>query len=98
MGDAGASGKHRPFEGRDHRQAQGLEKSIIRGTEVKLLFRSNEEGEMPDPAYRWLFRERRASEASKDGTRFLCNLGQPSNSRCIGHRAKPLKSVEQTAA
>ena len=77
-----------------------LRRLTIRGTEVKLLFRDNQEGEMPYPAYRWLFRkvfsfkwqddnlhinegelnsflamaERRASDASKHGTRYLAIL------------------------
>jgi hypothetical protein len=77
-----------------------LRRLTIRGTEIKLLFRSNEEGEMPYPAYRWLFRkvfsfqwqddnlhinegelnaflamaERRASDATKHGTRYLAIL------------------------
>ena len=34
-----------------------LRRLSIRGSEIKLLFREGEEGEMPYPAYRWLFRK-----------------------------------------
>lgn len=34
-----------------------LRRLTIRGSEVKLLFRDSELGEMPYPAYRWLFRK-----------------------------------------
>ena len=34
-----------------------LRRLSIRGSEIKLYFRDNQEGEMPYPAYRWLFRK-----------------------------------------